>query len=753
MARAQHAVRSFSSGVWSPRLTLRSDADKFDTALSRAINWVITPQGGATYRSGFQYIADAGNPTDASRMLTFRNGGNESDILIEMGAGSNRFYQNDLILRFNLAPQIIDNSYLQSELVDVQFSNQQSLGVSVHGEHPPQYITIEPGQKITEFELPFHKVPEQQYFDTKSPTGVSTDSEYLVAFFSGWTEGLAFNFTYDGQVNTSTQEGLLLPKDYNYTADAVAMTSRLQRMFSDATGLLTSDFTVTNPTADQYSVSFSSTVAGRTASISGGGSATVTLVSGVNSGFEPAWSYPYVVKNGNAYYQCDVAHTASTDSQPGVGLNWTDYWTLLGDFPPAWWEYQHNSDNDWVNVRIYAPWGRGWPRTVTFHQQRLLFGGSKGSSVTVWGSRIGDYTDFQLGPNDDDPISFTIDTQGTPAIKWMESQNGLLIGTSAGEYLVTSQIALGPGDIKVDKQNSARANLAAPVVIDHEAFYIEQGRNKIRGTRYRREFLGFISEDISIVAEHLFYSRIRRLALLQTPEVMVVALLDDGQLVGLSYNNSQSFAAWYQFETSGVVEDITSIYSVEREEDELYAVVNRGGNNVLERMPYPKRVFLSGDTFFYLDSYVTGSGPITGLDHLDDMVVGVIDNNAWKGDYTVSGGTVSYTPTGNWVVGLRYGASLTPFEQSPGDGVLFGTARRWNKMYVRLIDSAVPLINGTRPPDRGKSSPMDVVEGLRSQNVKVTSLGVDDGSFTIEQDLPFPTHVLGVYGQFSIENA
>jgi len=41
--------------------------------------------------------------------------------------------------------------------------------------------------------------------------------------------------------------------------------------------------------------------------------------------------------------------------------------------------------------------GRGYPRTVTFHESRLYFGGSKSRPQTLWGSVVNDFFNFNKG--------------------------------------------------------------------------------------------------------------------------------------------------------------------------------------------------------------------------------------------------------------------------------------------------------------------------------------------------------------------
>ena len=75
-------------------------------------------------------------------------------------------------------------------------------------------------------------------------------------------------------------------------------------------------------------------------------------------------------------------------------------------------------------------------------------------------------------------------------------------------------------------------------------------------------------------------------------------------------------------------------------------------------------------------------------------------------------------------------------------------------MYVRLLDSALPIIQGQLPADRTPATPMDIAETIREglQDVIIHDDGFDDGSITIRQDRPYPTHILGLYGEIGIGN-
>lgn len=758
--RYQDAIFSFSSGVLSPRITLRSDSGRYDAALLSCKNFVITPQGGITFRNGTQFIGEPLDNTNIPRLFSIVNGGDISDVLVEMNAGTTRYWQDDTLVQDATPADLTNaNPYSQADLDLVRSDSQEKVIVTTHPEHPPQFVTVNPGDGALARPIPFVLVPTQRFNDLKSTSTVSRTVVYDITFTSGWSNNDEFWFEYDGVIN---QSGGLEPLeiDYQFKTNTAQMVTVLEACAADNPILSQSVVSVVFVSGTTYQMTVTGETAGRGMRLypqnSPQGVWDITASAGeVNTGEEPAWSFPNVVLNNTNYYQVTVAHESTTDTEPGVGADWADVWTDLGTTKPSWYDYQYPGGNTWLVATLYGIWDRGWPRTLTFHQERLWLGGTRDLPSGVWASRVGQYNDFVPGAGDDDPIAIILTTRGTPLIQWMESQKGLILGTSAGEYRITSDGAISPSNLNAEKQNNARSGFADAISIDYETFYIEQGRTKVRSTRYVREALGYVSNDVSLPAEHLFYRRAKRIVLTQTPEVSGWILMDDGNLVSLSYARAEQVAAWQEHTMQDAIKDIASIYSLTDEEDQVYFIAQRGTDYYIEKMPYPEREFTPyPDDSVYFDSWVYGvAGAIAGLDHLEGSTVGVTDNSAWVGEFTVSGGTVPYTPVGPWAVGLRYRGEAKTFERTSEQGVQFGTKRRWGKLYVRLLDSALPLVNGKRSPDRPQEGIMDFPTPIFSGDVKSISLGFNDGSITIEQDLPFPTHVLGAFGQFGMHNS
>jgi len=170
-----------------------------------------------------------------------------------------------------------------------------------------------------------------------------------------------------------------------------------------------------------------------------------------------------------------------------------------------------------------------------------------------------------------------------------------------------------------------------------------------------------------------------------------------------------------------------------------------------------------------MDSWISGTAVdnvITGLAHLEGQVVAALVDDAWTGTYTVAGGQITLDDTnisgsepynGLSAVGLLYLGTLETLEHAAGNqrGTGHGTVRKWNKLFVRTLDSSLPIVNGSLPPDRTPATQMNIAETVRMGLVDhvMRQLGWGDGSILIEQDRPYPTQVIGVFGEFNSNNS
>ena len=129
-----------------------------------------------------------------------------------------------------------------------------------------------------------------------------------------------------------------------------------------------------------------------------------------------------------------------------------------------------------ANTSAITEWGeqvfsstRGYARTVTFHDQRLIFGGSRDLPNFLFMSKVGEFTNFDIGTGlDADSIQIQIAEAQVSEIKALQSFRFLTIFTSEQElYIPTSENKpLAPSTITVRRQTSFGSGSVQPKEFD-----------------------------------------------------------------------------------------------------------------------------------------------------------------------------------------------------------------------------------------------------------------------------------------------
>jgi hypothetical protein len=817
--RFQNVSQNFTAGVVTPRYSAAVESTLYQRALAQGRNFIISTQGGAVYREGFEYIGNA-LANQPFRIFTFRRGGDESDILIEVAEGNIRYWEDveghpklivdlttllfdedsadpdnpDFLIDENdgyfltLGTIIDSNPYSLDELEGLYFTNQGKYGILCSENHPTFYITSRADGTILTEQLALERIPRFIYNDVNSPRLVSQQAEWRVSFPQSWTQNqFVYYATYNGVVND---------KSYSYDpSNAQTQIDGLTEALTEAAarqGYTSVVFTVTSSSITTYDIDVAGADSGwDVVVIPEYGNVFIPIalppisqpIEAVENDEvrEPAWSYPTMVFQpiDSHYYQCTRTHRPSADNEPGGATQTTAelYWIDLGIAIPVGWTYQYPDGNDWSMWKdpptdtipnVYAPAGRGFPTVAVFHEQRLILMANTDNPTALYGSGIGDFQSFLPGPNDDQPFLYVLDSSDTPQIKWAQSQNSLVLGTSAGDWAVNANVTITPTDVDAEQQNSSRSIHGQVARIDTSIFYIEQGGRKLRMTSYHDQRKTFSSGSISTLAEQLVStSGIRRIAGSITPESFIVMTRNNGQPIYLAIDAPAEVVAFSECETDGFVGDVASYFSLYENRDYMFYATERNNRWVLERMRYPCSKLcsnLQAQSVVHLDGWATGivqGAKISGLAHLEGKEVAILVDDAWQiGTYVVSNGEVplerDYTGE-TYAVGLLYLGYLETYEMPEGvNGATgLGTKRRWNRLYTRILNSALPLVYSERASDRRPVVPMgtsdNVYEGLH--DIEQNVVGYGDGALVVEQNRPYPLYIVGFFGQYEVNDS
>jgi len=189
--------------------------------------------------------------------------------------------------------------------------------------------------------------------------------------------------------------------------------------------------------------------------------------------------------------------------------------------PSGDWRLEQGYRDAWSTTR-------GWPRTATFHEGRLIVGGSKSLPTTVWGSKVGFFFDFDQGTSlDDEGLESTIDTDQVNAVTAVISGREFQCYTTGTEFTVPQLQGepLTPTSF-LFKPATRRGSSTGirPQISEGGAFYVQRGGKAIRELIFSDLEGSFTSNDISLLSSHL----------LQAPTRMVLRRgtnVDEGDLL------------------------------------------------------------------------------------------------------------------------------------------------------------------------------------------------------------------------------
>lgn len=344
---------------------------------------------------------------------------------------------------------------------------------------------------------------------------------------------------------------------------------------------------------------------------------------------------------------------------------------------------------------------RGFPRTCTFHEGRLFFGGSKSLPNALFGSKIGDFFNFKTHEAlDDDALFVTIATDSVNAITAMRSGRDLQIFTTDAEFFVPQADLdpITPSNLVV-KNATRRGSKEGikPVSAEGGTLFIQREGKALREFLFSDVDLNYQANNISLLSSHLLKTP-RSMALrvatsTDDGDLLLIANDLDGTMGVFSILRSQNVVAPSEFITDGkfldVAVDITDIYVVTER------TINSATKRYVEMFDDQRTTdaniqYFSGATS--PDQSLPGNTTCSNLSHLEGKTVDVIRDNFVLTDKTVSSGaiTIDEAPTSFVEVGLPYNVEVKtlPAEPKLPSGVVVSRKRR--------ILEATPILDRTQ---------------------------------------------------------
>ena len=403
-----------------------------------------------------------------------------------------------------------------------------------------------------------------------------------------------------------------------------------------------------------------------------------------------------------------------------------------------------NAITDWSEQVFSAT--RGYARTVTFHDQRLIFGGSRDLPNFIFMSKSGVFTNFDVGTGlDDESIQVQIAENQVSEIKALTSLKHLTIFTSEQElYAPTSENKpLTPSTIAIKKQTSFGSGSVQPTDFDGAIVFLTKSKGAIREFIYSDLSQSYNSDALTILSPHILGVPVDMVAQRESSDQVegyLYAVNSDGHMPVFMSIRKEKLQGWTRYETNG---NFKNVVNANRK---VYCIIER----TIDSSTVTSLELL--DNTYHLDmaSQQTGGSSTTWtVSHLPNTQVYVKSGNYSLGQYTTNGsGQVTLTEAVTSVeIGLNYTPPVQtlPPEFQLDDGISVGQKRRIVRAVLDLNETLSVKAKGTNVLIRSVTDDFSLEPSALTTRKEIYFLGWGkDGKVTISSEEPLPLGLNGI---------
>jgi len=583
---------SFSSGELSPQIRQRNELAQVYSGLSYANNFIVTQTGNLVNRGGFQFIAKT---DENSKQMVFDFGFGQIYILEFIDSKMYVIRNDGLVLKNDITITSQNNTtYTTSSLTNIVNNDLMFVDGNVY-----KLTKL----NNTEFEL------VNTYNNQKINTAYTTISPvyYMTTPYQNQhLNTLQYVQSTDTLIVTSEHyppKNIVRLGHDNWTINDISYSPS----FSPPTPTNTIDtyeITAVNQNTGEESQSYKAT-----SSSTSGNDTSVTFEVLTNTNTVTYEYNIFKVENGIAGF-IGIAKTS-----PFIDKN------ITPDFkqtPPELRNFFENNN----------------PFTAVYHNQRTIYGGTVNEPQCFYGSKIGDFNNFNktFPIQDDDPFKFQLNSLKSQRIRHLISMRGIFAFTDSSIWYITGDNngLIKPNLINAEEQVVRSTSKIKPLRIGRDILFLLEGGRDVQLLNYNYEINGFDVLSLTTFASHLFEDEyIIDWDYAEKPFGIIVCVTNKGNAFVLTYNKEQQILAWTRLETSG---EMLSVISMPKDnEDYLIFKVKRTNGVFLEKMNNRDfKYYYDGN---FLDSYSV-------IDNFNDEVLTLTstttnDDEKWTTNDTI----------------------------------------------------------------------------------------------------------------------
>lgn len=228
----------------------------------------------------------------------------------------------------------------------------------------------------------------------------------------------------------------------------------------------------------------------------------------------------------------------------------------------------------------------GYPRTITYFQQRLVLGGTKKYPNYIWLSRAGDESNYLTTTSDGDSFTVAASSEQLSNVLHLSQSRGIAVFCGGSELAINAQDALTPTNANILEHTAyGISETIKPIKVGSELLFVQRGAERVRTLVYDYSQDGLVSNELSVLASHIGEegAGFKDMAYQQEPDSIIWFVLNNGKIATLTLDREQSVISWARHDIGGQVISVTALPSVTGA-DKVYFLVNRSGSVQIEQL-------------------------------------------------------------------------------------------------------------------------------------------------------------------------
>lgn len=223
------------------------------------------------------------------------------------------------------------------------------------------------------------------------------------------------------------------------------------------------------------------------------------------------------------------------------------------------------------------------PKTICFFQDRMVLGSNRTHPKTIWMSRTGDLSSFQLGTDDDYAITTVVSGSDEEEICWLSPRDALVIGTTAREYALrgSTTAAITPTSIKVSKPSgdSAYGSVYAESFNSDEGLYcLRSGGKKLLRYQYSSDTYTYVPVEVNPLNPEIFGEGDGAISfcVANRPDQTFYVVRQDGKVAVCNYlqHGGNGGGSWSVYDFGkNPVDDICTVRNKSGTKDDVFFLV------------------------------------------------------------------------------------------------------------------------------------------------------------------------------------